>query len=95
MRKLIARDGRGYSGWVVLAFTDLEVHIMTPMTRQRYALEELYGLCPRIDVSSAVRVDAAGSTGWYAAGSQKPGYAGSAFDPDVDSDFGCFSPAPG
>ncbi|PFH36334.1 hypothetical protein BESB_045260 [Besnoitia besnoiti] len=56
MRKLLGRDGRGYSGWIVLAFMDLEVHIMTPVTRERYALEELYKLCPRIDISDCIRV---------------------------------------
>ncbi|PHJ25170.1 ribosome silencing factor [Cystoisospora suis] len=93
MRRLVARDGRGYSGWVVLAFVDLEVHIMTPVTRQRYALEELYGLCPRIDVSSAVRFDGLGGSAWYAGGQQKSGFTGPAFDPDVDSDLGHFSAA--
>ncbi|CBZ51880.1 conserved hypothetical protein [Neospora caninum Liverpool] len=75
MRKLLGRDGRGYSGWIVLAFMDLEVHIMTPVMRERYALEELYGLCPRIDISDCIRVDSLESFDLYREGFKTLGSA--------------------
>ncbi|OEH75869.1 oligomerization domain protein [Cyclospora cayetanensis] len=45
------RDGRGHSGWVALSFGKLQVHLMTPITRQKYALERLHRDKPRIDLA--------------------------------------------
>ncbi|KEP61582.1 UNVERIFIED_CONTAM: hypothetical protein HHA_240520 [Hammondia hammondi] len=82
MRKLLGRDGRGYSGWVVLAFMDLEIHIMTPVMRERYALEELYGLCPRIDISDCIRVDGLESFDLYREGFRTLGSPECPFSPE-------------
>nr|PUA87174.1 oligomerization domain protein [Toxoplasma gondii TgCATBr9] len=82
MRKLLGRDGRGYSGWVVLAFMDLEIHIMTPIMRERYALEELYGLCPRIDISDCIRVDSMESFDLYREGFRTFGSTDCPFSPE-------------
>ncbi|KAL8275536.1 hypothetical protein Esti_000487 [Eimeria stiedai] len=46
----LGRDGRGSSGWVALNFGKLQVHLMTPITRNRYTLELLHKKAPRIDL---------------------------------------------
>lgn len=51
-RSFEARDGYGFSGWVVLSFGTLIVHVMTPVTRQRYSIEDLHNHCPAIDLRS-------------------------------------------
>lgn len=40
---LRARNGTKESGWVLLDFDDVIVHLFTPEMRDRYRLEELWG----------------------------------------------------
>ena len=43
----IHREGQpGSSGWIVLDYFDLVVHVFTPELRQRYDLERLWGDAP-------------------------------------------------
>lgn len=46
----LGRDGRGTSGWVALNFGKLHFHLLTPITRERYALEILHKDAPRINL---------------------------------------------
>ncbi len=41
-------SGSPESGWVVLDFLGIVVHLFTPERRARYALEELWGDAPRL-----------------------------------------------
>jgi len=43
-----ARDGAWSTGWVVLDFFDVIVHVMRTDVRDRYDLETLWGDAPRI-----------------------------------------------
>jgi ribosome-associated protein len=43
-----ARDGTLQTGWLVLDFFDVIVHIMRNDVRQRYDLENLWGDAPRV-----------------------------------------------
>lgn len=46
------REGQpGTSGWIVLDYFDLVVHVFTPELRQRYDLERLWGDAPMNTVS--------------------------------------------
>jgi ribosome-associated protein len=45
-----ARDGSLASGWLVLDFFDVIVHIMHAESRRRYDLESLWGDAPRVKV---------------------------------------------
>ncbi|HAM72691.1 MAG TPA: ribosome silencing factor [Verrucomicrobiales bacterium] len=48
-----ARDGGIASGWLVLDFFDVIVHIMHTETRRRYDLEALWGDAPQVKVKKA------------------------------------------
>ena len=37
------------SGWLVLDYVDVVIHILSPEAREYYAIEELLARCPRID----------------------------------------------
>ena len=37
------RSGKSESGWVVLDYVDVVVHLLTPELREFYALEQLWG----------------------------------------------------
>ena len=43
-----AMDGTLHTGWLVLDFFDVIVHIMRSEVRQRYDLESLWGDAPRV-----------------------------------------------
>jgi ribosome-associated protein len=43
-----ARDGTLHTGWLVLDFFDVIVHVMRSEVRQRYDLESLWGDAPRV-----------------------------------------------
>ena len=40
------REGEPGSHWILLDYVDVVVHVFSPMTRQFYALEELWGDAP-------------------------------------------------
>ncbi|WP_176014329.1 nicotinate (nicotinamide) nucleotide adenylyltransferase [Victivallis sp. Marseille-Q1083] len=44
----LAVDGRPGSGWVLIDFGPVMVHVMTPETRERYNLESLWGDAPQL-----------------------------------------------
>ncbi len=46
----LAEDGISGSGWVVLAYGGVLVHIMREDTRQRYDLETFWGDAPRLEL---------------------------------------------
>jgi ribosome-associated protein len=48
-----AVDGSRQSGWLVLDFIDVLVHVMKPEQRQRYDLEGLWNDAPRVRVSES------------------------------------------
>lgn len=41
-RKAVHKDGEGRSGWMVLDFSDVVVHVFLPHVRERYDLESLW-----------------------------------------------------
>lgn len=43
-------EGYPLSQWVVMDFSDVVVHIFHPDTREFYALEELWGDAPRLEL---------------------------------------------
>ncbi len=43
-RKAVHKDGEGRSGWMVLDFGDVVVHIFLDHVRQKYDLESLWGV---------------------------------------------------
>ena len=43
-------EGTDASGWILLDCGDFVVHVMSPRLREYYALEELWGDAPRIEV---------------------------------------------
>jgi ribosome-associated protein len=43
-----AQDGHWRQNWVVLDYFDVVVHLMRAETRERYALEQLWGDAPRL-----------------------------------------------
>lgn len=43
--------------WIVLDFGDVVVHLMTPETRERYSLEELWREAKIVDVNIEVKKD--------------------------------------
>lgn len=45
----VSVDGKMVSGWVVLDYGDVLVHIMAESKRAYYQLEKLWGDAPRID----------------------------------------------
>lgn len=46
--RLIRREGKPESGWVLLDFGDVICHIFGPMEREYYRLERLWGAAPRL-----------------------------------------------
>ena len=46
------REGSDASGWLLLDCGDVVVHIMSPKLREYYALEDLWGDAPRIEVAA-------------------------------------------
>lgn len=46
----LASDGNFESQWLIVHFGDVMVHIMQPVKRGYYALEELWGDAPRVEV---------------------------------------------
>jgi ribosome-associated protein len=48
--KPIACEGAQQSRWTLLDFGDLVVHVQLPEVRTLFALERLWGDCPRIDL---------------------------------------------
>jgi len=47
--KMKRKGGRSVSGWEVLDFGDVVVHVMTPELREFYALEQLWSDAKKID----------------------------------------------
>lgn len=45
-------EGADLGWWVLLDFIDVVVHIQQPEAREYYALDTLYGDCPRLDWQS-------------------------------------------
>lgn len=52
-----AVDGTRHSGWIVIDYVDVLVHVMKPDVRERYDLEGLWNDAPRLK-ASAVRTAA-------------------------------------
>lgn len=50
-----AIDGTAQTGWVVLDFFDVMIHIMRQDVRERYDLETLWGDAPRVKARKRVR----------------------------------------
>jgi ribosome-associated protein len=48
-----AIDGAFQTGWVVLDFFDVIVHVMRADVRERYDLETLWGDAPRVKLRKA------------------------------------------
>lgn len=48
---LAKRDGEAQSGWVVLDYGEIMVHIMTPAMRSRYTLESKWRDAERVDLA--------------------------------------------
>jgi ribosome-associated protein len=55
-----ARDGTLQTGWLVLDFFDVIVHVMRADVRQRYDLESLWGDAPRVKAPRARKHPAEG-----------------------------------
>ena len=51
-RRPLHREGSSGSEWVLLDFGDLVVHVFTEEKRSYYALENLWGDAPRIEIES-------------------------------------------
>lgn len=58
------REGRAESGWVLLDFGDLVVHLFSEEQREFYSLERLWADVPRIDVASGRRLPAVTTAPW-------------------------------
>jgi ribosome-associated protein len=57
--KMKRKGGRSVSGWEVLDFGDVVVHVMTPELREFYALEQLWSDAKKIDPDEIVPASAA------------------------------------
>jgi ribosome-associated protein len=55
--KMRRKGGRSVSGWEVLDFGDVMVHVMTPELREFYALEQLWSDAKKIDPEEVVPSD--------------------------------------
>ena len=44
-------EGSDLGWWVLMDYVDVVVHILQPEAREYYALEQLYGDCPEVDIS--------------------------------------------
>lgn len=49
-RKPVSTSGYRNREWVIVDYGDIIVHVFMPETRERYALEELYGDAPFTDI---------------------------------------------
>lgn len=45
-------EGADLGWWVLLDFVDVVVHVLQPEARAYYALDQLYGECPQLEVAS-------------------------------------------
>ena len=54
-RKPQQREGRAESGWMLLDFGDVVVHLFSHEQREFYSLERLWADVPRIDVRTGER----------------------------------------
>lgn len=52
--KPLRMNGDAGSGWVVLDYADVVVHVMTPELREFYALEQLWSDAKTIDLASLI-----------------------------------------
>jgi ribosome-associated protein len=43
-------DAGGDAGWTIFDYLDCVLHVFTPEARERYALEDLWGDAPRLEV---------------------------------------------
>ena len=50
------REGRAESGWLLLDFGDVVVHLFSEEQREFYSLERLWGDVPRIDATTGERL---------------------------------------
>ena len=51
----IRREGMGGSSqWILLDYGDLVIHIQHPEVRSYYALERLWGDCPKLNVEAGI-----------------------------------------
>ncbi|MDF3128639.1 ribosome silencing factor [Kiritimatiellaeota bacterium B1221] len=50
--KMTRKGGGAQSGWMVLDFGDIIVHVMTPELREFYALEQLWSDAKTVDADS-------------------------------------------
>jgi ribosome-associated protein len=57
-RKPQQREGRAESGWMLLDFGDVVVHLFSPEQRDFYSLERLWADVPRIDRRTGARLPA-------------------------------------
>ena len=46
-------EGQGRAEWILMDYLDAVVHIFTPVTRQFYRLEQLWGEAPARSVDAA------------------------------------------
>uniref|UniRef100_A0A0G4IFI6 Uncharacterized protein n=1 Tax=Chromera velia CCMP2878 TaxID=1169474 RepID=A0A0G4IFI6_9ALVE len=56
-KKPDTKDGEPEAGWTAIEFEDLVVHVMTPKSRARYKIDELYKNAPRMDLSDVLLPD--------------------------------------
>jgi ribosome-associated protein len=50
--RLLHREGTAASGWVLLDYGDLVVHVFLPDTRVFYALDRLWGDAPEVPIEA-------------------------------------------
>ena len=46
-------EGQAESSWIIADYLDLVLHVFTPEARQFYALEELWGDVPAIELAAS------------------------------------------
>ena len=46
-------EGQGESTWIIADYLDLVLHVFTPEARRFYALEELWGDVPAIELAAS------------------------------------------
>ena len=51
-------DGTPQSGWMIVDYGSVMVHVMTQETREKYLLEELWGDAPKLDVIAKLDAEA-------------------------------------
>lgn len=51
-QRLLHREGTAESGWVLLDYGDVVVHIFLPETRTFYALDRLWGDAPELPIEA-------------------------------------------